>query len=128
MELGCTHAEISAALLEHWDMPSAILLPVMHHLESTANAVRLGVDAGFHRAMSIAEALVDSIDAPHPSRRIVLDQLLASYGAGQKTACLDSIATAVRTAYDAFQLLDARLPSPAELEALVRSALKRETV
>jgi HD-like signal output (HDOD) protein len=125
MELGCTHAEVSAALLDYWDMPSAIIHPVMHHLESTPTAVRLGVDPGFHRAMLIAEALVDSIDAPHPTRRVVLDQLLASYGAAQKSACLDSIATAVRTAYDAFQLLDARLPSPADLEAMVRSALKQ---
>lgn len=125
MELGCTHAEVSAALLDYWDLPGAIIHPVMHHLESTPNAVRLGVDAGFHRAMSIAEALVDSIDAPHPTRRVVLDQLLASYGAAQKAACLDSIATAVRTAYDAFQLLDASLPSPSDLETLVRSALKQ---
>jgi DNA-binding response OmpR family regulator len=125
MELGCTHAEVSAALLDYWDMPGSIIHPVMHHLESTPNAVRLGADPGYHRAMSIAEALVDSIDAPHPTRRVVLDQLLASYGAAQKSACLDSIATAVRTAYDAFQLLDARLPSPADLEAMVRSALKQ---
>ena len=55
----------------------------------------------------------------------MLDQLLASYGAAQKAACLDSIATAVRTAYDAFQLLDASLPSPSDLETLVRSALKQ---
>ena len=114
MELGCTHAEVSAALLDYWDMPGAIIHPVMHHLESTPNAVRLGVDPGLHRAMSIAEALVDSIDAPHPTRRVVLDQLLANYGAAQRSACLDSIATAVRTAYDAFQLLDARLPSPSD--------------
>ncbi|HEX4070212.1 MAG TPA: HDOD domain-containing protein [Planctomycetaceae bacterium] len=127
MELGCTHAEVSAALLDYWDMPGAIIHPVMHHLESTPNAVRLGVDPGLHRAMSIAEALVDSIDAPHPTRRVVLDQLLANYGAAQRSACLDSIATAVRTAYDAFQLLDARLPSPADLETMVRSALKQSS-
>ena len=50
MELGCTHAEVSAALLDYWDMPGAIIHPVMHHLESTPNAVRLGVDPGLHRA------------------------------------------------------------------------------
>ena len=47
-----------------------------------------------------------------PTRRVVLDQLLANYGAAQRSACLDSIATAVRTAYDAFQLLDAHFAEP----------------
>ena len=76
-ELGCTHAEVSAAMLERWQLPASLIVPVLHHLEPPQDAARLGIDPGLHRVMLIGEAMADLIDAPHASRRHTLDSLLA---------------------------------------------------
>ena len=55
-EIGCTHGEISAAIMKRWDMPTSLLMPVLHHLGSASDADRLGLDMGFHRSSSVAEA------------------------------------------------------------------------
>jgi HD-like signal output (HDOD) protein len=123
-ELGCTHADVSAALLKRWNMPSALVRPVLHHLRPTADAAKAGVDTGLHRVMMIAEALADSIDAPHhANRRSALDRMLASYGLPQKKAACLSLQNAVAKAAEAFQLMSVPLPSAQELESMVRSAL-----
>jgi two-component system cell cycle response regulator len=122
-ELGCTHADVSAALLKRWNMPSALVRPVLHHLQPTADAAKAGVDSGLHRVMMIAEALADSIDAPHANRRSALDRMLASYGLPQKKAACLSLQNAVAKAAEAFQLMSVPLPSAQELESMVRSAL-----
>ncbi|HUE17920.1 MAG TPA: HDOD domain-containing protein, partial [Planctomycetaceae bacterium] len=56
-ELGCTHGEISAAVMKRWGMPTSLLLPVLHHLGPANDADRLGLDLGYHRALTVAEAL-----------------------------------------------------------------------
>ena len=125
-ELGCTHGEISAAVMKRWGMPASLLLPVLHHLNPTNDADRAGVDLGFHRALTIAEALADLIDAPHAMRRFTLNSLFVNYGPEKKSACQNSLKSATIKAYQAFQMLAVPVPSAPQLESMVRAALSNE--
>jgi HDOD domain len=122
-ELGCTHAEVSAALLEHWQLPAALIVPVLHHLEPLRDASRQGVDPGLHRAKMIGEAMADLIDAPHDSRRHALESLLSHYGPREQSACRQALIRAASQATEAAHLLDLQLPGDPELETMLRSAL-----
>ena len=122
-ELGCTHAEVSAAMLERWQLPASLIVPVLHHLEPPQDAARLGIDPGLHRVMMIGEAMADLIDAPHASRRHTLDSLLAHYGPREQSSCRRALIRATSQATEASHLLDLHLPTAPELETMLRSAL-----
>ena len=83
-------------------MPRSLIVPVLCHLESTANAAHFGLAMGLHRVITIAEAVVDLNDAPHPHRRHILNSMLAPYGLAKKSACLRFLASATARASEAF--------------------------
>ena len=124
-ELGCTHAEVSAAMLEHWQLPASLIVPILHHLEPLRDAAHQGVDPGLHRVMMIGEAMADLIDAPHASRRHTLDSLLSHYGSRQQSACRQALLRATSQATEALHLLDLQLPTDPELETMLRSRPRR---
>jgi HD-like signal output (HDOD) protein/ActR/RegA family two-component response regulator len=120
---GCTHAAVSAAMADRWQLPRSIVRPVLNHLEPIESAAKLGLDAGLHLSTSIAEALVDATDAPHPTRHRHLDRLLARHGSATKATALHSLSTATLRAAQAFQHLTVAVPTAADLEKMVTSAL-----
>ncbi len=122
-DFGCTHAEVSAAMMERWGMPASFIPGVLHHLKSQENATRLGIDTGLLRAMTIAESLADMIELPHPSRRHALNTVLAEYGPEKSSLCLRSLNRASVKAYETFQLLSLPLPSAEQLETVVLSTI-----
>jgi HD-like signal output (HDOD) protein len=122
-DFGCTHAEVSAAMMERWGMPASFIPAVLHHLKSQESAAGLGIDTGLLRVMTIAEALADMIELPHPSRRHALNTVLAEYGAEKSALCLRSLSRASAKASEAFQLLSLPLPSAQQLETIVRSTI-----
>jgi HD-like signal output (HDOD) protein len=122
-DFGCTHADISAAMMERWGMPASFIPPVLHHLKSQENAARLGIDTGMLRVMTIAESLADLIELPHPTRRHALNAVLSEYGADKSAQCLRSLSRASAKASEAFQLLSLPLPSAEQLESMVRSTI-----
>jgi HD-like signal output (HDOD) protein len=125
-EIGCTHGEISAAIMKRWDMPKSLLMPVLHHLGPASDADRLGLDMGFHRSLGVAEALADLIDAPHAVRRHALNNLLVNYGPEKTAACQQSLKGAAVKASQAFQMLTVPVPGATQLETLLRTALSNE--
>jgi HD-like signal output (HDOD) protein len=122
-EFGCTHAEISAAMMERWGMPASFIPPVLHHLKSQENAVRLGIDTGLLRVMTIAESVADLMELPHPTRRLALNAALAEYGPERSSQCLRSLSRASAKASDAFQLLALPLPTAEQIESIIRSTI-----
>src|SRR5580704_5467576 len=122
-DFGCTHADISAAMMERWGMPASFIPPVLHHLKSQEQAAQLGIDPGLLRVMTVAENLADMIELPHPSRRHALNAVLAEYGAEKSSLCMRSVSRASVKAYEAFQLLSLPLPSAEQLETIVRSTI-----
>ena len=111
-ELGCTHAEVSAAMLERWQLPASLIVPVLHHLEPRQDAARLGIDPDLHRVMMIGEAIADLVDAPHASRRHTLDSLLAHYGPGEQSACRKTLIRATSKATEASRSSTSTSPPP----------------
>ncbi len=122
-DFGCTHADVSAAMMERWGMPASFIPGVLHHLKSQETAARLGIDVGLLRVMTIAETLADMIELPHPSRRLALNTVLAEYGPDRSSLCLRSLNRASVKAYEAFQLLSLPLPSAEQLETIVLSTI-----
>ena len=122
-DFGCTHADVSAAMMERWGMPASFIPPVLHHLKSQEHAARLGIDTGLLRVMTVAETLADMIELPHPSRRHALNAVLAEYGPEKCSHCMRSLSRASAKAYEAFQLLSLPLPSAEQLETIVRSTI-----
>ncbi|HXY34662.1 MAG TPA: HDOD domain-containing protein [Planctomycetaceae bacterium] len=122
-EFGCTHADVSAAMMERWGMPASFLPPVLHHLKSQEQATDLGIDPALLRVMTVAETLADMIELPHPSRRHALNAVLAEYGAEKASLCMRSLSRASVKAYEAFQLLSLPLPNAEQLETVVRSTI-----
>ena len=126
-ELGCTHGEISAAVMKRWGMPTSLVLPVLHHLGPANDADRLGLDLGYHRALTVAEALADLIDAPHAMRRFALNGVLVNYGPEKRAACQHSLKSAALKASQAFQMLTVPVPGASQLESMLRTALSNES-
>jgi HD-like signal output (HDOD) protein len=126
-ELGCTHGEVSAAIMKRWEMPNSLVLPVLYHLGPANDAERLGIDSGIHRALCVGEALADFIDAPHAMRHYTLNGLLANYGPDKRAACQQSLKNATAKAAQAYQMLSVPVPGAAQLESMLRSALYNET-
>src|SRR5580704_9179822 len=122
-DFGCTHADVSAAMMERWGMPASFIPPVLHHLKSQEHGARLGIDTGLLRVMTVAETLADMIELPHPSRRHALNAVLAEYGPEKCSHCMRSLSRASVKAYEAFQLLSLPLPSAEQLETIVRSTI-----
>ena len=123
-EFGCTHAAVSAAIAERLRLPRSIILSILHHLDSCQTASQHGVHQGLHRAISFGEAVADLTDAPHPIRRHFLDSMLAGDRQSKKEEGLRRVASATaRAAAAAFQLSTISVPSAADLEAMVLSAL-----
>jgi hypothetical protein len=122
-EFGCTHAEVSAAMMERWGMPASFIPTVLHHLKSAETVSRLGIDCGLHRVTTIAEALADMIDLPHACRRFTLANVLKEYGVEKNVQCLRSLKRAADKASETFQLLSLPLPNAEQLETMVRSTV-----
>jgi HD-like signal output (HDOD) protein len=122
-DFGCTHAEVSAAMMERWGMPASFIPPVLHHLKSQEQAAQVGMDPGLLRVMTVAESLADMIELPHPTRRHALNTVLGEYGDEKRSLCLRSLNRASAKAYEAFQLLSLPLPSAEQLETIVRSTI-----
>jgi HD-like signal output (HDOD) protein/DNA-binding response OmpR family regulator len=123
-EFGCTHAAVSAAIAERLRLPRSMILLILHHLESVQTATQHGAHPGLHRAISFGEAVADLTDAPHPIRRHFLDSMLVGRGQSKREEGLRRVASATsRAAAAAFQLSTISVPSAAELEAMVLSAL-----
>jgi HD-like signal output (HDOD) protein len=121
--LGYTHAEVSAAVIERWQLPKSLIISVLHHLLPSADVAVLGVDATLHRVMQIGEAVADLVDAPQLSRRSSLRRMLLDYGRNERSACAAALRNAAARTIEASRLLSVPVPSTPELETFVRLAL-----
>jgi HD-like signal output (HDOD) protein len=121
--LGYSHAEVSAALVERWQLPKSLIVSVLHHLLPSADAAALGVDIALHRVTQIGEAVADLVEAPQLSRRSALRRMLLDYGRTERSACARALRTAAARTAEASRLLSVPVPSTPELETFVRLAL-----
>jgi HD-like signal output (HDOD) protein/DNA-binding NarL/FixJ family response regulator len=118
-DLGIEHSEISAALLEQWGFPDALLKAVRFHHSRKPNRVDGREFLCFVDSMRIAESVANLCDNRHPSRRQeLLSQLAACCDApsGQSLRALEDSAHLAAEIAQQFR-------SPFTDEALLRGIL-----
>lgn len=78
-EFGMTHAEVSAALLQKWNMPPFLVsLVLKHHAEDAMTSpTDAGLDQRFLRVMRIGEAFANLQDACVPQRIHLLNSVIS---------------------------------------------------
>jgi len=116
------HAEVSAALLEHWQIPDRLIGPVRFHHDPSPNTIDAGETAPFIAAMRVGEAFVDYWDNQHPVRRQALLQQLAdlrSGGFADYEQCFDE---SLLLAAEISQLFRVAIPDKQSVLAVIREA------
>ncbi|MBA3312808.1 MAG: HDOD domain-containing protein [Planctomycetota bacterium] len=109
-EFGHTHADVSAALLQKWEMPASLVDPVLAHHGGNVPPSKVG--QGFVRVMRIGEAIADLADSQCPQQRNVLNDLLAGYSSDKQRRCTEAMAEGVARAVEATALLRLPVPKP----------------
>ena len=118
-DLQTTHAEVSAALLQKWEMPPSLITMVLRHHESAQVGERPSVEQAFARVMQIGERVADLSDRRSSKRYLELNETLSVYGRGRADECKVAIATAVAQAVESSKLFHVPMPDQATLNALV---------
>lgn len=95
---GITHAEVTAALLQKWELPQAYVRMVLAHHDTEELADRPEQEKKFGRAMQIGEAVANCGDSQAVQRKYALNRLLERYGAESAEACRSSLQRSVSKA------------------------------
>ncbi len=116
------HGEVSAAVLDRWQLPQSLIRPVLFHHRDDSEEECDATEKAFLRVMKIGEALADLADVSHPSRRMRLNRLLLHYGPKQASLCRECIELGAAKAREACQLFSVPPPTEEELQTLVQRA------
>jgi HD-like signal output (HDOD) protein len=117
-DFGHTHAEVSAALLQKWEMPTSLIDPVLAHHGGHVQLPKVGLS--FVRLMQIGEAVADLADCRCPQRNNRLNDLLSHYDGRQKSQCSQAMADGVARAVEAAELLRLPIPNPESISLLAQ--------
>jgi HD-like signal output (HDOD) protein len=117
-DFGHTHAEVSAALLQKWEMPTSLIDPVLAHHGGHVRLPKVGMS--FVRLMQIGEAVADLADCRCPQRNNRLNDLLSHYDDRQKSHCPQAMADGVARAVEAAELLRLPIPNPESINLLAQ--------
>ena len=111
---GMTHADVSAALLQAWQVPVALVTPVFYHHDIDGFSKRPQVEQGYLHAMSVAEAFANMIDGYTPHKLARLNRLMTSFigSMTQMDHFQAVLAESVGKALEASQLFAVPIPSP----------------
>lgn len=116
-EFGVTHAEVSAALLERWEVPESLVLMVLDHHAPARRAGRPEIEDHYLQAMRVAEAVANVAENRVPQRTQALAACLARYGIDRTEDCKYCFATASIKAREQSKLF--AIPTP-DAEAVQR--------
>ena len=125
-DYGLTHAAVSAALLQQWELPASLITLVVDHHDEIERPNRSELDRNLLRAMQIGEALADLRESPLPQRHRTLSRLLEPYGGAQSELCTSALTEAVARTQESCRLFDIPAPDAAEVERLRQRLLADE--
>jgi DNA-binding response OmpR family regulator len=118
-EFGITHADVSAALLEHWEVPAPLVELVLDHHLPERRGEHNELEQRYLRAMRVAEALANLSDLKCPARYRQVEACLEFYGAGQREACKACIACGVARTAEFSRFLAQPAPDSVVLKQLL---------
>ena len=117
---GVTHAEVSAALLQKWELPASFIPCVLyHHPQEDKPAMMSPAERRFLHVMQIGEALANVLDSCTAHRNQILNRLLeqGDYGTPEDVkACLSE---AVAKTAESSQLFSIPAPDPEMLKSML---------
>lgn len=91
---GVTHAEVSAAQLQKWDLPASMISMVLYH-HHPEKAPQENSSQQLLHVMRVGEAMANLADKCTPQRHQHLLQLLAAYGEAHAKECRACLAEAI---------------------------------
>ena len=94
-QLGFTHADVGAAMLEMWGLPSAFIEPVLKHHRISKRGRATDSAASVFRITQIAEALANLLDGHIAHRMPILRRLLQDYDTAQRKGSIIALEQAV---------------------------------
>ena len=115
-----THAEVSAALLQTWELPWSLIGPILDHHEVAGQRDRSRKEQSLMRVMRIGEAFANTFDVSHPYRNRQLNDLLAHYGPSKADQCKRCLSEAAARTAESCTLLSMPAPDPEALQNLVK--------
>lgn len=126
-ELGFTHADVGAALLQKWNLPRSVVKPVLeHHVELLKSRQPTDVSVALNRVLRIGEAVADLKDVPHASRQSRLNRILSDYGASNAKSCQAVLQQAAARAAENSRLFNVPVPDLDTLQLLLEQACQTE--
>jgi HD-like signal output (HDOD) protein/PleD family two-component response regulator len=118
-EFGITHADVSAALLERWEVPKPIVAMVLDHHLPERQGDHVDTELRFLHVMRIAEAVANVADVSSPHRHRALAVLLERYGTRRGGECKACIGLGVTKAAEQSELFSLPRPDQAVLQKLL---------
>jgi len=118
-EFGITHADVSAALLERWDVPKPIVSMVLDHHLPERRGDHVDTELRFLHVMHIAEAVANVADVSSPHRHRALAALLERCGTRRAGECKACITLGVKKAAEQSELFSLPRPDQAVLQKLL---------
>ena len=119
-EFGLTHAEVSAALLERWELPLQLVTLVLNHHPPELKSDLTAIEQRFLHVMRTGEAVANLADVRAPHRQQSLQTLFGYYGAARTEDCKACIASATLKAKEYATLFSVPPPREEILQELLR--------
>ncbi|HUG91422.1 MAG TPA: HDOD domain-containing protein [Planctomycetaceae bacterium] len=117
-DYGITHAQVSAALLQKWELPASMVALVLDHHDDVEQPGRADNERHFLRLMQLGEAVADLRESRSPQRHLVLSRLLQPCGGSQSELCRSALAEAVARTQESCRLFDIPAPAADDVERL----------
>lgn len=116
------HAHVSAALLQKWRLPQALIRTVVAHHDNAGEEGLSKVDAALLRVSQLAEAFANAMEMPHPYRSYLLSQKLEVFTSHPHKQRVAACAEALQKARDLCELFKFPVPGEAELGSILQKS------
>ena len=116
--LGLTHADVSAALMQKWELPMPLVALVAAHHDPARLPFGSPTEQPFIDAMQTGEAIADLHDILSPQRLHVLHRTFERYGSQRVDQCRICMAQGIAKARESSELFKIPLPADGDLNRL----------
>ena len=119
LEFSFSHADVTAALLQKWELPvSLVRLTSSHHMQPNGKEFSK-IDRELLHLMQLAESVAEMLDLPSPQRNQRFNELLRYYPQSERAAIKSCLASAVEATDEAGALFSVKLPDQQEWSTLL---------
>lgn len=119
-DFGITHADVSAALLQKWDLPKTLVSQVLIHHQQKIDRRLSRTERSLLQVMRIGNALANLADLAHPYRRQILNRMLSEYPEEKLEVARACIKEAVVKTVESCKILSLPEPDFEQLSVTVR--------